>query len=299
MYTENDSCLWRLFDPVYKNEYSIDMKWLGIGDDLTFHYSKDGWVLTSTKDYNSLFIVNPLRREYFSLPKFNSRRYVLRDLSFSSAPTSSDCVVVILEITLGGVLEISTWSPGEEQWKTTSFHDHDEFDCVLPCKTVFYSGEFYFYRKGGELLIVNPYKRTRKVLEIEAPIKMTLIKGAMECHLVDSGGDLITVFRGRTADPIRIFKLDRLNMVWKELHDMGGVTLFLDRRATLATSCLEKLCRNQIYISEFSDIDHCKRCAFYSLETTEYHPKKPSSLTAPINCIWIEPNLTTMPNTTS
>ncbi|KAJ4813577.1 F-box protein family-like [Rhynchospora pubera] len=298
MYTENDSCLWRLFDPVYKNEYSIDMKWLGIGDDLTFHYSKDGWVLTSTKDYNSLFIVNPLKREYFSLPNFNSRRYVDKDLSFSSAfssaPTSPDCVVVILEITLECVLQISTWSPGEEKWNTMSFHD--EFDTILPCKPVFSRGEFYWYRRGGELLVLNPYKKTRQVLEVKAPIMLKPSKRVMECHLVDSGEDLITVFRGRTTDPMRIFKLDRINMVWKKLHDMGGVTLFLDRRTTLATSCLEKLCRNQIYISGFSDINHRKRSAFYSLETKEYHPKKHCNLKAPMNCIWIEPNLMTMPN---
>ncbi|KAJ4789857.1 F-box protein family-like [Rhynchospora pubera] len=40
MYSANDSCLWRLFDPVFGKEYNIDMKWLGFRRDLTFHYSK-------------------------------------------------------------------------------------------------------------------------------------------------------------------------------------------------------------------------------------------------------------------
>ncbi|KAJ1700482.1 hypothetical protein LUZ63_000261 [Rhynchospora breviuscula] len=293
MYTENDRCLWRLFDPIFRKEYSIDMKWFGFSEDLTFHYSKDGWVLGSKED-GSLFLINPLTREYASLPNLNASCR-LKLLAFSSAPTSPDCVVVISEIiNSGSILEISTWSPGEEHWSTVSFPDELG---NLPCKPVFSRGEFYWYRIGGELLVFNPYQKTRQVLGIEAPIEMVLFRGiVMECHLVDLRGDLMMVFRGRTTDPIRIFKLDQLNMIWRELHDMGNVTIFLDHRETLATSCLEKLCHNQIYISGYiSDFSHndCKSSAFYCFGSTKFYLENCYDLKEPINSIWIELSLTT------
>ncbi|KAJ4761123.1 F-box protein family-like [Rhynchospora pubera] len=290
MFTAHDSCMWRLFDPVYEKEYSIDMKWLGFSEDLTFHYSKDGWVLAS-KEEKSLFLINPLTRECVGLPDFKGT-WIHKKFAFSSAPTSPDCVVIIAERIAELGVEISTWSPSEEQWSSMEFYN--DFGRCVPCNPVFIHGEFYWYRIGGELVVFNPYKKVPHVLKMKAPIEMVLYRRkVMECRLVDSGGDLITVFRGRTTDPIRIFKSDRLNMAWSELHDMGGVTIFLDRRTTLATSCLEKLCHNnQIYLSGFSD-SHCKSSPFYSLKTTEYQPKNCSDINEPKNCIWIEPSLTT------
>lgn len=103
--------------------------------------------------------------------------------------------------------------------------------------------------------------------------------------------DLITVFRGHTTEPIRIFKLDKANMVWNELDSMEGITIFLDRRTSLPKPCLEKSCGNQIYLSGFAD-DHCKSSAFYSLEISKYYPEIYHNFKEPMNCIWIEPSLT-------
>ncbi|KAJ4745128.1 F-box protein family-like [Rhynchospora pubera] len=290
IYCENESSTWKIFDPVCGKEYSIDMKWLGFSENLTFLYSKDGWVLASKED-NSLFLINSLRREcVISLPKLNTCcRF--KPLAFSSAPTSPDCVVVIAEFEGEHIAEVSTWSPGEEQWSTTSFQDEIGYNVL--CNPVFTRGEFYWYSNGGELLVFNPFQKTWKVLEIETPTKMASYyrRLVMECYLVKSGADLITVFRGLKTEPMQIFKLDRLNMVWSELHDIGDVSIFLDCRATIAKSFPEKWCRNRIYLCGFSD-NHIERSAFYSLETAQYHPKYPRNFKEPMVYIWIEPNLT-------
>ncbi|KAJ4761102.1 F-box protein family-like [Rhynchospora pubera] len=166
--------------------YCIDLKWLGFGEDLTFLYSKDGWVLASKED-NSLFLINPLRREcVISLPKLNTCcRF--KPLAFSSAPTSPDCVVVIAEFEGEHIAEVSTWSPGEEQWSTTSFQDEIGYNVL--CNPVFTRGEFYWYSNGGELLVFNPFQKTWKVLEIETPMKMASYyrRLVMECYLIDIG----------------------------------------------------------------------------------------------------------------
>lgn len=275
---------------MFEKEYYIEMKWLGSSKDLTFHYSKDGWVLASKED-NSLFLINPMIRKIISLPHFdniNNRKDTA--MSFSCAPTCLDCVVLVLLFTQFHVLEISTWRPGEGEWSKMSFHD--EYGCYVPCSPVFTRGEFYCYRMRGQLLVYNPKKKTTRNLEIKAPIDMQLYSTKIrECYLTESDqGEFITVFRNRSKDPIRVFKLDQRNMVWSELDSVGDITLFIDHRTSLAKSCLEKRCRNLIYLSGFTD-NSCNSNALYSLETNKYHPEISYNIKQLINCIWIQPSL--------
>ncbi|KAF3339299.1 F-box protein family-like protein [Carex littledalei] len=187
---DNNSCLWRLFDPLFEKEYYIDMKWLGSSKDLTFHYSKDGWVLVSKED-NSLFLINPLTRAIISLPHFDNFRYTA--ISFSLAPTCLDCVVFVLLFTSIHVLEISTWSPGEREWSKMIFNDqYHEYFHYVPCSPVFAHGEFYCYRLSGELSVYNPKEKTLRTIEIKAPLKMDLFTSKlMDCHLIESEGGFI------------------------------------------------------------------------------------------------------------
>ncbi|KAJ1691881.1 hypothetical protein LUZ63_016036 [Rhynchospora breviuscula] len=292
MYFANDSCLWRLFDPVFGKEYSIDMKWLGFRKNLTFHYSKDGWVLAS-KENKHLFLINPIKGEFICLPDLDHSRSTA--MSFSSSPVNLDCMVFVVWLTDFQVLEISTWSPGEEEWSKMSFDN--ESGLYVPCNPVFTRGEFYCYRPNGELLVYNLKKKNLQFLTIKAPFEVTtqneigqIITRIMQCHLIEARGDLLTVFRERSKDPLRIFKLDQQYMVWREVDDIGDLTIFLNEKTSLAKSCPEKRCRNLMFLSGFAD-GHCKSSPSYSLQTNKYYPEESYHIKEPMNCIWIQPSL--------
>ncbi|KAJ4809350.1 F-box protein family-like [Rhynchospora pubera] len=288
MYSTNDSCSWRLFDPVYGKEYFIDNTWLGFGKNLTFHYSKDGWVLAS-KENKYLFLINPLTREFISLPApdFDIRRSTA--MSLSSSPANSDCIVFVVYFNDLHVLEISTWSRSQDEWNKLSFNN--ELGYYVPCNPVFTWGELYCYKVNGELSVYNPTKKTLQTLEIKAPIEIVVGSDRIiQCHFMESRGDLITVFREHAKDRLRIFKLDRPQLVWREVFGVEDVTIFLNNKTSLAVSCPEKRCRDLIYFSGFAD-EHLKSNASYTVETNEYYPEDCYHIREPMNCIWVEPRI--------
>ncbi|KAJ4789858.1 F-box protein family-like [Rhynchospora pubera] len=216
-------------------------------------------------------------------------------MSFSSSPTNLDCVVFVVWLTDFQVLEISTWSPGEDEWSKMSFDN--ELGLYVPCNPVFTRGEFYCYRPNGELLVYNPKKKNLQFLTIKAPFEVTtqneieqIFRRIMQCHLIDARGDLLTVFRERSKDPLRTFKLDQQYMVWREVDDIGDLTIFLNEKTSLAKSCPEKRCRNLMYLSGFAD-GHCKSSPSYSLQTKKYYPDESYHIKEPMKCIWIQPSL--------
>ncbi|KAJ1703692.1 hypothetical protein LUZ63_003471 [Rhynchospora breviuscula] len=287
MYTTNDkSCLWRLFDPVYGKEYSIDMTWLGFSQyqDISFQYSKDGWLLV-LKEGKYLFLINPLTRECIDLPeKDHYCRFV--GMSFSSSPTNSDCVVLVVSSYERYFLEISTWRPGEDEWSNMRFYYR--FCCPVPGNPVFTGGKFYYYPFRGKLSVYDPNKRTLQTFKTKAPLEIDEnATKIMRGYLMESMGDLITVFRENPEDRLRIFQLDQQKMAWSELDGLGDLNIFLNHRTSLAKPFLEKRCPNPIYFSQFAD-EHCKSIASYSLETNNCQPAERSTLKEPTNCIWIE-----------
>ncbi|KAJ1703688.1 hypothetical protein LUZ63_003467 [Rhynchospora breviuscula] len=285
--TNDKSFLWNLFDPVYGKEYSIDMKWLDFTRDISFQFSKDGWVLVLKED-KYLFLINPFTRECIGLPEKDCRKSFA--MSFSSSPTNLDCIVLVISYVRRQILEISTWRPGEDEWD--NFYFDYLYGFLVPFNPVFIGGEFYCFCRKGKLLVYNPKKQTLQLFETQSPLQMSFIATReMESYLMESMGDLIAVFRGSSKEPPSIFKLDQQSMVWCEVDGIGDSTIFLNLKTSLAKPCLEKRCPNLIYFSRFAD-KHCKRTESFFLETNKCHPEDCYYFKEPMNCIWIEPNLT-------
>ncbi|RVW53408.1 F-box/kelch-repeat protein [Vitis vinifera] len=87
--------------------------------------SRAGWALFSKKakepvKFTSYFVYNPLSKEIISLP--NLKWPYCNDVAtFSSAPTSSDCVFFVPHHYKDGRVFISTYSIGNIEWKTWEF----------------------------------------------------------------------------------------------------------------------------------------------------------------------------------
>ncbi|KAJ4788974.1 F-box protein family-like [Rhynchospora pubera] len=264
---------------------------LGAHDHLSLHFSKDGWVVI-TEGKKSVFLLNPFTSQVINLPLLPSKDYFFDGISFTSVPTSPDFVVYGFFFQIcGEFVEISSWRPGEEEWSVLQFWQSIPF---FPSSNnpVLLRGEFYCLGRKGELGVFNPELETWNVLCKLEPIHLTVPHYGNECcHLLELDGDLISVFRTddiRTS--IRAFKLDQLEMVWKKLEHLGGMTFFVDRRNSIAITSPEKNYANRIYVPWFEDGMNSNKGIFYCMEDNKYHPSM-HRVDGPVTCVWMVPNL--------
>ncbi|KAJ3694785.1 hypothetical protein LUZ60_000162 [Juncus effusus] len=286
MYCLKDSNLCKFIDPLYGKEYSMDLKFLGFDSDkIALHFSKDGWVLVSCGNGNniSISIINPFTRRVVKLPSC-SLCSDSHSLSFSSVPTSPDFVVFGITF-----FALFTWRPGQEKWNDLNGSSNPGNFYFARNNPVFFLGEVYCLGRTGNLAVFDLETMECEVLDWPEPILSE--KPAREkedCYLMEIEGELISVFpNGGMEGSFRIFKLDQSEMDWIELDDLRDLTLFIDRRSSIAKRAPWESCANRIYFPRFDDDN--KLGAFYSMETKKYYPKV-YGLTEPLNCVWIEPN---------
>ncbi|CAO2188413.1 unnamed protein product [Urochloa humidicola] len=222
------------------------------------------------------------------------RCYHFHGVSFSSAPTSPDCVVFGVNSSRSGVFfSIETWQAGEEDWQEIWLEQEVPFP-VAHNNPVYFRGEFYCLGRKGNIGIFDPKERTWRVLDKPEPIHAELDvskedhEGAEFCYLVELQGKLIAVFQRNADEPPRVFKLDETETAWVEVEDIGGAALFLDYRASFAVASPEAGHGNRIYFPRYSE--DARQAAFYDLETKSYSPSY-YGLKSPTNCVWVVPNL--------
>ncbi|KAI9186693.1 hypothetical protein LWI28_019908 [Acer negundo] len=126
-YSENKdirSSLFYLYEPSQKRRYRLDNEIL-VGAEL--HASRFGWLLLSKKTKSStsphsFFFYCPFTGEIIQLPELHMGD--ANRATFSTAPTSSDCVIFVISIHLPYRTDIdykfcvSTCSPGDTTWRS-------------------------------------------------------------------------------------------------------------------------------------------------------------------------------------
>lgn len=224
------------------------------------------------------------------------RRYHFNGVSFSSTPTSPDCIVFgINSSTSGAFLSIETWQIGEESWQEILLDLQVPFP-VAYNNPVYFRGEFYCLGRKGDVSVFDPNDRTWRVLDRPEPIHAQLDvfeedhEGAEFCYLLELAGELISVFERSADEPPQVFKLDETKMAWTQVDDIGGAALFLDYRLSFAVASPEAGHGNKIYFPRYSK--DAKLATFYDLETRTYSPAY-YGLKSPTNCVWVVPSLST------
>ncbi|KAJ1686114.1 hypothetical protein LUZ63_017504 [Rhynchospora breviuscula] len=282
----------KFFDPFNCEEYTLKSNAvLVVRDHLALRYSKDGWAVI-TEGNKRVFLLNPFTSQLIYLPPLPLKDYFFDGISFKSAPTSPDFIVYGFFFQIcGEFVEISSWRPGEEEWRVLEFWPSIPF---FPSSNnpVLLQGEFYCLGRKGELGVFNPELESWNVLCKPEPIHLTEPHyGNEHCHLLELDGDLISVFR--TDDirtPIRVFKLNQSEMAWEKLEHLGDVTFFVDRRNSIAITSPEKKYANRIYVPWFEDGLNSKKGIFYCMEDGKYHPSM-HRVEGPVTCVWMQPNL--------
>ncbi|KAL6606647.1 hypothetical protein ACP70R_042300 [Stipagrostis hirtigluma subsp. patula] len=279
-----------LFSPMTAKEYNLTQeKGLFSGDKLLVLFSKFGWVLI-TEGCTSVTALNPFTKESLSLPPTSC---LFSGISFSSVPTSSDSVVLML-YKLQHKVDLLVWHAGDEDWTSLDFEvDANEFDLTYN-DPVFFEEEFYCLGRLGNLAVFNPLTIEWRVLDKPGCIYKDEgpRRDDYRGHILEFSGDLVAVFVPQHNGFIEMFKLDRSEMAWTKLERMDDATMFVDNwGATIVPQSEDNLC-NRIYLPKYGvgEDEYAKVSAYYDLVSQQYHPTF-YGLMEPMNSIWVEPNL--------
>ncbi|XP_058106964.1 F-box/kelch-repeat protein At1g57790-like [Magnolia sinica] len=266
----------KFFDPLNRKNYVSEIPGLS---GTVFHHSKGGWLLVSRND-DSVFFFNPFTQEQIDLPNSIG---VFWGISFSSPPTSPDCVVFAVHNINPYHISIKTCCPGDMSWKNYSDYETTVPFVVVHNNPVFYEGLFHCLGLGGRLGVFNHRENTWNVLDKPEAVQ----NETCDCFLTESGGELVMVSVDHLGDPINTFLLDQSKMVWVEVKSLGEQTLFVGHEASLSMKAIRGM-ENKIYFSRIRG-SCSNEPVFYSMETkngrVEFWKSKVYS-----NCTWIEPN---------
>uniref|UniRef100_A0A0D9X8G9 KIB1-4 beta-propeller domain-containing protein n=1 Tax=Leersia perrieri TaxID=77586 RepID=A0A0D9X8G9_9ORYZ len=173
-------------------------------------------------------------------------------------------------------------------WIDHFFDTDDELFPVAHNNPVYFREEFYFLGQRGNLSVFNPGNNEWRILKKPEPIHANLTpydEGSEACYLVELRGELIAVFHRNANEPPRVLKLNESTMAWVDIEDIGGGTLFLDYRASMAVPSPEAGHGNRIYFPRFSEDG--KQAIFYDLEAKKYIPTF-CGAKEPMNCVpWL------------
>ncbi|KAI5009151.1 hypothetical protein ZWY2020_010199 [Hordeum vulgare] len=301
--TKEDSL--EIFDPVSDKKYIIrvDIPVSGLKSRTShlLHFTKNGWVIMSRGGDHMFFLVNPFKNcsdggHVIALPPLDVLG--LKGLSFSSVPGSSDFVVLAAGSTPSGkVVIVNTWRMGDEEWKEECLSDDDAPFFMASHSPVFLDGVFYFLDINGRLGVVDPNEDEMEFRVLKKPDQP--IRGSDEVHLrerecnylVEWKGELIAIFRKNANGSVRMFKLDRSQMLWTELQGIDDATVFWDRCNALVAvpPAGEDLC-NKMILPNYNETEGGGRThAFYSFQEQCYYPS--FCVKEPMNAIWFQPNL--------
>ncbi|OVA04496.1 Protein of unknown function DUF295 [Macleaya cordata] len=291
VFSENSDTIYNFVDPMHNNEkYLMNLSELLVG--ATIRFSKGGWLLMS-KGHYTLFFYNPFTKETIQLPDLQ-QGYDFPGISFSSTPTSSDCVVFAIAQWNENDISILSIARGNDIWRSSIYLNTNlpSYVDFIPClnNPVFYGGAFYCLDYNGALGVFNLK---------DGFVWKILVKSQRQFNdvypsfLVECDGKLLLVDLGPLGKSIGIFRLDFSKMVWVKVESLGKHVLFISNTSCLSATAPRSFMENKIYFPRL----HGDGILFYSLDTGSYHSlgsqhsaKDFYDTTEWLNCTWIEPN---------
>ncbi|KAL6606646.1 hypothetical protein ACP70R_042299 [Stipagrostis hirtigluma subsp. patula] len=290
----NSGDKYHLFDTMTGKEYKLNLgEQPFTGDKLLVLFSKCGWVIV-TEGRTSATALNPFTKEAISLPPIKLSAF--RGISFSSAPTYPDSVVLIFHKYLEqDEVDVLVWRAGDEDWTYLNFELSTKFH-VTHSNPIFFEEEFYCLGRLGNLSVFSPSDLEWRVLDKPKCIYDDVGHRGDDYrgHLSEFRGELIAVFVPQHLYVIEMFQLDRSQMAWSKLVRLDDATMFVDNwGATIIPQTDDSLC-NRIYLPKFGlgkDGGQAKVSVYYDFGTHIYYPEF-YGLMEPMNSIWIAPNFT-------
>ncbi|KAI3874949.1 hypothetical protein MKW98_019522 [Papaver atlanticum] len=266
------------------------------------------WLLFSGDNSSTVYnLVNPMHDNENYLMNFSELLlerssnfpgcYYRSDISFSSIPTSSDCVVFAIEARTSSddEIELSIYciKRGSQDWDFFDF-DEEKFSPSSPLRNtpILFDGEFYCVGYDGALgnFDLNDGYSWEA---LEKPRQQ--FKDSYPTFLAECGGDLLLVKLGCSEMPVRIFRLD-FEMEWVKLESLGKHMLFINGISCFSAIAPNSRMANNVYFPRLCL--NGEGVLFYSLETGSYHSFENRDYAKNFcgakgwlrNYTWIEPN---------
>ncbi|GMY30856.1 f-box/kelch-repeat protein [Fagus crenata] len=273
-------------DPKYGDKYFINLPQM-LKEGNVICSTKDGWLLL-TLGLELSFLFNPFTQVILQLPNMGIRYRNFPCIGFSSAPSSSECVIVdIKKFDIRRIL-VRFCTVGGNEYNGHIF-DTDPNFVFNDNSPIFYRGAFYYLGQKGNLgiLKLNDEEHSWKVLtELKQPCT-----GYIQNFLVECDGELLSVFLDHFGKWVRVFKLNELKMTWMRIESLGNYVLYVSRSSSFSVKATTHGTGNKIYFPRFCG----QSIVFYSLETGKYHSIESKDVVdlycsrEKMYCCWIEP----------
>ncbi|KAL5720798.1 hypothetical protein ACHQM5_013433 [Ranunculus cassubicifolius] len=297
--TKNNIC--HFYHPIYTDAYIMSLPQLA---GAIVRHAKFGWLLLS-RESTSFFFFNPFTLEIVKLPEILTRPYHFANISFSSPPTSTDCVVFGHKSCHWKDVSIAVYSKSDDRW--VSYNYKNGLDMFIPshCNPVFHDGVFWSLSKNGKLGVFNT-KETNiddmwkvysnpSVPDVDSslPADLLFYTVSTRSFIMECDGEIFCVFVGFVGTPVCVYKLDQSNetMIWNKVESLGEKIMFLSNTTSLLIPTGLKGTENRIYFPRFKE----NAGIFYSLRSGNYHSfGKQESLADWIdtcehwNCTWFQ-----------
>ncbi|KAJ9682104.1 hypothetical protein PVL29_018139 [Vitis rotundifolia] len=273
-YSFVDPTICLLSEPSRKLPYIlIDERAWSLLSDVTVCASRVGWVLFAKMVYELCnvtfyYVYNPLTKEIISLPRFKWHRaqrhkYLPeKQATFSSVPTSPDCVFIVAHICDREEIFISTYSNGDTKWKTRDVTPpHPCFSLITVWST------------WRELFIVI-VKRERCHPSMLLPKSVTLLTecNSKNCwdwsyvggmlYFLAYGGHLCLVELRELEFNVdmpecNIYRFDWFDRVWKKMESLEGGAIFLGKFSFgISAGEQTKMVANRVYYFSWQSYSH-------------------------------------------
>ncbi|KAF6144286.1 hypothetical protein GIB67_024513 [Kingdonia uniflora] len=224
--------------------------------------SKHGWLLMR-HGMKTTYFINPFTGVRIDLPRLNNDIY---SGTFSSPPTSHDCVVCTL-----GTKTAYTCSPRDQRWKTIC----ERTRCnPYRGQMVYMDGNFYIGDRHGHLAAFNVNNQKWNMV-----IQNMGFEGSYRNFLLESSGELLLVIEyfGDSNKRKSVSRLNNSMTRWETVESLGDRALFLGPTSfSVSESSATPGIENLIYTCE-----RRSRPEYYSLEgeARTYSGLNPYSLT--------------------
>ncbi|XP_042477780.1 F-box/kelch-repeat protein At1g57790-like [Macadamia integrifolia] len=268
-----------------KKTYSIKIEGIGPNDDTQVCSTKFGWLLLSqTHPYRTtFFLYSPFTNERIDLPDLDSKFDVA---TFSSVPTSTDCIFFVLHYTTK--VTISICRQGDKAWSSSSFSNG--FSLI---KDVVYSkGLFYCSTIRGALAAFDVSQRSWRVLSEFRPLLDSSCYDYSSFMVGDVEEELLFILLSNSGGWALVHKLDRSVKMWVKVENLTDKSLFVSSASTSVMVSKNKRTErvmNRVY--------HClpnEPPKFYSLKGSKSYISSSTygdlpNKEFPKKFIWIEP----------
>ncbi|KAF8410732.1 hypothetical protein HHK36_003269 [Tetracentron sinense] len=273
---EDGNC--NFIDPKHNDTYLMNISEL-FG--ATIRFSKGGWLLMSQGDH-SMFFFNPFTRSKIQLPDLHRECYIFSGISFSSLPTSSDCVVFCISEMIAYFI-----CKGDEDWN----HFYIDYKIFMPYANnpVFYNEAFYCLGEEGKVGVFDLRNEFSWTVLAKPEKPCTSI---YHYYLAECDGELLSVFVGYMGNFVEVFRLNCSMMAWIKVKSLGNHMLFISHSSSISAVAKTPEMANKIYFSKFRS----DSIVYYSLETGRFHSFGSEhsmmnfyDLREHVYCGWIEP----------